>query len=119
MKVIRSLTLNLSPLFVTAIVLSKSEDVNATDFVLDSSLSFIYPNPSCIEVTISMPDEIRTPFNIELIDGYGRVISNNHYKNNENSKKSETINLRDILPGIYWVRIVSDKILKTQKLIVY
>lgn len=64
-------------------------------------------------------DGLSTSFNIELIDSYGRVISNTYYKNAGNSKESETINLRSIASGIYWVRIVSDNILKTQKLIVY
>ncbi len=113
-----TISIDLSPLSVTAIVLKKSENTNLNVYSLNSGVD-LYPNPANTEVTISMPDELSTSFNIELIDGYGRVISNNHYKNNENSKKSETINLRDILPGIYWVRIVSDKILKTQKLIVY
>ncbi|HYX05978.1 MAG TPA: T9SS type A sorting domain-containing protein [Bacteroidales bacterium] len=113
-----TISVDLSPLSVTAIVLVKSENTNVNVHSLSAG-AVLYPNPAETEVTISLPDDLSASFNIEVIDNNGRVISSTCYKNTGNNKKFETINLRGIASGIYWVRIVSGNILKTQKLIVY
>lgn len=72
----------------------------------------ISPNPANDFVNINFENELNSK--VEILDIKGVI----KYQNNSNQEKSLNINISDFENGLYFVRIISNGINKTQKLII-
>jgi hypothetical protein len=76
--------------------------------------TILYPNPALKETTLQV-EGLSTDAQITISDLQGRIISRGVMKANE---KTYTINLSEFASGVYYIRIVADETISTQKLIV-
>lgn len=75
------------------------------NLIKDSDLSHIiilYPNPAYSLINISS-ENLRGEYNVELYNGYGIIIRK--MKLNFGSQSKQSINLDQLLPGIYFIRL--------------
>ncbi len=88
--------------------LSVFELLNNQDFDNDDSIS-IYPNPASSMVNINCNNIIKS---VQLYDVQGRLLQKKLI-----SEKTSSINISDKSNGIYFLKIISDKGFKVQKIV--
>lgn len=84
------------------------QDLNNPSFEQDNSIS-IYPNPSSSIITIKSNFNIKS---IELYDVQGRLLQTNIINNSET-----TFDITSKSKGMYFLKIVSEKGIKVEKLV--
>jgi hypothetical protein len=75
----------------------------------------IYPNPTNSDLTISLENKVTKPYTINVFNNLGQIVYSENVKDVYNTL--HTINLANIVSGIYFVNINSSEINKTAKLI--
>ena len=96
-------------------IFSGSEGVALADVENKGELKTnIYPNPASAQATLRV-ENLNSDAKIILSDLQGRILSENTMKANTSTY---TIDLNNIASGVYYIRIVTDKAISTQKLIV-
>lgn len=74
----------------------------------------VYPNPASNEIYISIPDKINEEIEVSLFDCRGENLKNWHF----NTSNFQTIKLNKISAGIYQMRIVSQSISVSKKIVI-
>jgi len=72
----------------------------------------IFPNPAENQITIEISQLSSNSLTIEIVDELGRTV-----KTNIICDKETTINIDDLLPGIYYCRVSGDRIFNVEKFI--
>ncbi|MBO7277549.1 MAG: T9SS type A sorting domain-containing protein, partial [Bacteroidales bacterium] len=74
----------------------------------------VYPNPANTQATLEI-NGLNQDAKVVISDLQGRILS----QDSINAGTSRyTINLSDMASGVYYIRIVTDNVISTQKLIV-
>ncbi len=68
----------------------------------------IYPNPANELVNVSLFIENKTNMRFQLIDNSGKIVKE-IFKGEISGEQHLNINTRDISPGIYYIKLISDK----------
>jgi len=91
-----------------------SVNSNTLSISEENMLAFeMYPNPTQDFLTIQLPNEVMTG-SIEVIDYLGRTI-----KSKEISKIDNELNLTNVSPGVYFMRLNAEGKTGVQKIIKY
>ena len=85
-----------------------------TDALANALTATIYPNPASDKATLRV-EGLQSDAKIVISDLQGRILSQGEIKANE---KTYTINASELSSGVYYIRIVADNVVSTQKLIV-
>jgi len=89
--------------------------INTATDELNSVLSFtVYPNPSNGIVTMDINNPNASRLKISILNSLGQTVYNSE---SSSTKSSEQINLSNLSSGVYSVRLVSNEITKTARLI--
>lgn len=98
----------------TTIASEFKTNVLANEQFLQNNFS-VYPNPSKGSFTIEFK-ELTDSYSVEVFDLTGKTIYENNYA--QSSDLMQEINLKNIVNGVYFMNIKSDKGITTKKLIV-
>jgi hypothetical protein len=74
----------------------------------------VYPNPATTQATLKL-EGLQSDAKIVISDLQGRILSQDEISA---STTTYTIDLNNIASGVYYIRIVADETISTQKLIV-
>lgn len=102
----------------TDLILSRDE-VLGTDPFLEKrfEVADVYPNPASQEITLSYRyNDVHEAY-VEIFSQAGKRIKHLKLKNSS-GKHKKSIDIRDLSPGMYHLKFSSDKLNRTQKLIV-
>jgi Secretion system C-terminal sorting domain len=87
------------------------------DLIADQFL--VYPNPAHYSVNIEIPIDIYNDIKVELVNQQGIVVQNNILKSTEvPMSKLYKMNLFDISPGLYYIRLLTKENIILKKLII-
>lgn len=75
----------------------------------------IAPNPASNKITISFKNNINFNFSIEIIDNLGKTIFSKSFQD----ANQTTINTSSFAKGLYFISVVNQEKIQTQKLIIY
>ncbi|TVR81364.1 MAG: T9SS C-terminal target domain-containing protein [Chitinophagaceae bacterium] len=97
---------------------------NETDYMIKGStldrFSFnLYPNPAANELTILFDtDKSAAVLNVSIYDLSGKKVYHNIIENKNNLIDRESLSLDDIRNGVYFVKIESESISHTERLVI-
>lgn len=68
---------------------------------------YVYPNPANSLLNIKFSAEENNTYNVDIINSVGQIVMNKSYKNIK--KSIQTINLKSLVKGIYFIKINDSK----------
>jgi hypothetical protein len=84
------------------------------DAIANGLTATIYPNPANTQATLQI-NGLNQDAKIVISDLQGRILSQDQINAGTNRY---TINVSEMASGVYYIRIVTDNVISTQKLIV-
>lgn len=113
------------PLTVQIAGLASASDVIAADNMLSDDLtiaqnnkSIVFPNPAKEHTTVQFAVKANTKASMKVVDLNGKVIIDVMNKNLQKGIYSQQINTSALIPGVYMVRITTEKGTENLKLLV-
>jgi hypothetical protein len=89
--------------------------MNTSTEELNSALSFtVYPNPSHGIFTLDINNPTLSKLKISILNSLGQIV---YFTESNSAKVSESLNLINLASGVYSIRLASNDITKTAKLI--
>lgn len=100
-------------------ITSVNDIVTVPDLEQQASLQVsVYPNPATDVVNVKYSLEKASDAEIVILDELGRMIRAVKHENSVVGEQSEQINIADLAPGIYYIRLTAGEIVETKGLIV-
>lgn len=88
-------------------------NINLTEFSQNNPTFDLFPNPTADFVTIRM-HSASSGVDIEIVDVFGKVVQSRRYDSIEDSVR---IDIRNIEPGIYFIKVLSKGEISTQRVL--
>lgn len=87
-----------------------------SNYISEPYITLIYPNPNCGEFNIKIKSEVKCEFCVEISNIKGQTIVRKIY--NPTNNIFDLLDISEYPKGVYFVKITSNKITKTEKVIV-